>query len=91
MNPFSEGQKVVCISDKFPLVITTDEDKSDIGKQADLHPQKGDVYEIAEILGEYLNFKQFNTMYNTPWYHHTRFAPIQNMQEQVKEVIYNYA
>lgn len=87
MNPFSEGQKVVCISDKFPLVHTTEEDKSDIGKQADLHPQKGVAYEITEILGDYLNFKQFNTIYNIPWYHRTRFAPIENIQEQSKEIV----
>ena len=76
-NKFTEGQKVVCISENFPMVRTTETDKSDLGKQAPLHPIKGQVYTIDEILGDFLNFRQFNDHEGFKWFHHSRFAPIE--------------
>lgn len=77
MNLFEVGQKVLCISDNFRIVITTGEDKSVIGNKSVIAPIKGQIYTIDEILGEYLNFTQFNFPSETMWFHYNRFAPIE--------------
>ena len=81
-NPFSVGQKVVCVSDFFHRLITTKEDKSNIGGLPISHPLKGVVYTIDEILGEYLRFDPLDDWdtnspdYGWRWWKHTCFAPI---------------
>ncbi len=77
MNPFEVGQKVLCVSDDFRVVITTGEDKSVIGNKSIVCPIIGQTYIVDEILGEYLNFTQFNFPGETMWFHYKRFAPIE--------------
>ena len=89
MNQFIEGQKVICISERFELVITTESDKSNIGKQPSTHPIKGAVYEIDEILGDFLNFKQFN-IDGFMWFHYTRFAPVKAFSDVLNEFVSNH-
>jgi hypothetical protein len=81
-NPFSVGQKVVCINDYFPQVTTTGEDKSRIGVIPKKRPSKGVVYQIDEMLGEFIRFDCMDISdvedpdYGWRWWKHTHFAPI---------------
>lgn len=79
MERFYEGQKVVCISENFPVHATTLEDKSDIGKQAPTHPKKGETLIIDELLGYFLRFNKYDTdAFN--WWHSTRFRPLDEFE-----------
>ena len=78
-NPFGEGDKVVCISESFPLFRTTEEDKSQIGIMPANHPKKNEVLTIDEILGTFLRFSKYDTE-NWEWWHHTRFVPFDDEQ-----------
>lgn len=86
-NPFSVGQKVVCVSDYFPKVITTDEDKSTLGNLPVRHPKRGEVYCIDEILGEFLRFDAFDEKdtthpeYGWRWWKHTHFKGVETDNE----------
>lgn len=72
-NPFSEGQEVVCVSEAFPCIIATGEDKTCVGKQAPAHPHLGEEIIIDEILGDFLRFDKYDTNESFMWWHHTRF------------------
>ena len=95
-NPFSVGQRVVCVSDYFPKVITTDEDKSTLGKLPARHPKMGEVYCIDEILGEFLRFDAFDEddpthpEYGWKWWKHTQFRPVETESEtlETNEIIF---
>lgn len=79
MSNFFEGQKVVCISESFPVHTTTLEDKSDIGKQAPIHPVKGEKLIIDEMLGDFLRFSKYDTdAFN--WWHCSRFRPLDEFE-----------
>jgi hypothetical protein len=94
MNPFSVGQKVVCISENFPIEITTDEDKSRLGEQAYAHPVIGEQLIIDEILGGFIRFDKFDSdnplhpNYGFNWWHYTRFSPIKKMENRELEYAY---
>ena len=83
-NPFKVGQSVVCINDYFPQAITTGEDKSRIGIVPQSRPSKGVVYQIDEILGEFIRFDCMDMSdvedpdYGWRWWKHTHFAAIDN-------------
>lgn len=83
-NPFSVGENVVCINDNFPQVITTSDDKSRIGIIPNRRPVKGIIYQIDEILGEFIRFDCMDILdendpdYGWRWWKHTHFAPIDN-------------
>lgn len=68
----SEGQEVICISEDFPMKITTDVNKEDIGKQAKYHPKLNEPLIIDETLGEYLSFSKYN-INGVNWWHSSRF------------------
>jgi hypothetical protein len=58
---------------------TTLKDKSDIGKQAPIHPQKGETLITDEILGDFLRFRKYDTdAFN--WWHISRFRPIDEIE-----------
>ena len=87
MSNFYEGQKVVCISEIFPVHATTETDKSIIGTQAAFHPKKGETLIIDEILGDFLRFDKYDTdAFN--WWHCSRFRPIDEIQitSQIEEL-----
>lgn len=67
-----EGQEVICISENFPLKITTDINKEDIGKQAKSHPKLNEPLIIDETLGEFLSFSKYN-INEVAWWHSSRF------------------
>lgn len=81
-NPFKVGQYAKCINDNFPAVITTDEDKSQLGKQPKNHPIKGKFYVVDEVLGEFIRFDEFdcheqNSLdFGWKWWKHTHFKPL---------------
>ena len=77
---FYEGQKVVCIHDIFPIIATTETDKSIMSKQAPIHPQKGETLTIDEMLGdEWLRFDKYDT-HSHNWWHCTRFKPLDEFE-----------
>lgn len=81
MNPFSEGQKVVCISDHFPHLPQyggTPENTAD-------KPKKGEILVIDEILGDFLRFDKYDTEQSFNWWMHNRFAPLTDESEQLNE------
>lgn len=74
-QPFYEGQEVVCINDSFPMVRTTNEDKSNIGQPAEFHPQKNEELIIDEILGPFLRFDKYDSdEFGFQWWHHSAFV-----------------
>lgn len=89
MSRFYEGQKVVCISENFPVEATTETDKSKIGNQAPIHPIKGETLVIDEMLGDFLRFDKYDTdAFN--WWHSTGFRPIDEIEitTSKREIIY---
>lgn len=86
-NNFKEGQKVVCISERFPLHKTTQTDKSNIGTQATNHPKKGEIIVIDEILGEFLRFDKYDTNESFNWWKADRFAPIDEAELSIDDLI----
>lgn len=92
-NPFLAGQYVVCISENFPVVETTG-DKSQIGTQPLIHPKKGEICCVDEILGEYLRFDEYdcndetNPNYGWKWWKHTNFRRIteQEVEQHYQKV-----
>lgn len=85
MNNFSEGQKVICISEDFPII----KKYSPNGIQANKTSKPGEILVIDEILGDFLRFDIYDTNNSFNWWHHTRFAPIDEseIEEQVNELI----
>ena len=75
MSKFYEGQKVVCVSDNFPIISTTDADKTIIGTHPKNHPQIGETLVIDEMLGdEWLRFDKYdNESFN--WWNYLKFRP----------------
>ena len=76
MSNYYEGQKVVCISESFPVHATTEVDKSIIGNQAPIHPVKGETLVIDEILGDFFRFDKYDSNESFNWWHCTRFRPL---------------
>lgn len=84
-NPFCEGDLVECICEDFPALYTDKEDKSCLGKQAPVHPKKGEKLIVAEILGEFLRFDYYKLI-DPPenmWYKHTNFRAVKSSSEVV--------
>jgi len=75
MSNFFVGQEVVCISESFPVHTTTEADKSIIGKQALIHPKKGENLVIDEMLGDFIRFDKYDTD-ACNWWHSSRFCPL---------------
>lgn len=93
-NPFKVNQYVLCINDDFPVMATTDNDKSIIGTHPLRHPSKGEICCVDELLGEYLRFDEYDDNdenspdYGWKWWKHTRFKAVtkqevENHYEQV--------
>lgn len=75
-QPFYEGQEVVCIDDDFPMIRTTNKDKSELGQKAVFHPKKYEELVIDEILGPFLRFNKYDSdEFGFQWWHHSAFAP----------------
>jgi hypothetical protein len=74
-QPFYEGQEVVCVNDIFPMIRTTNEDKSELGTKAKFHPQKNEELVINEILGPFLRFDKYDSdIVGFQWWHHSSFV-----------------
>jgi hypothetical protein len=88
MERFYEGQKVVCISEDFPQIRTTNKDKSELGQQAIQHPKKGETLVIDEMLGVFLRFDKYDTdSFN--WWHNSRFKPLDEFKFSFQEETIN--
>ena len=82
-NEFYEGQKVVCISENFPLI----KKYGGTGKEAVNTPKKEEVLVIDEILGEFLRFDKYDTEESYNWWKSDRFAPITEEEIAMEELI----
>ena len=86
-NEFHEGQKVVCISENFPII----KKHGGNGKEAANTPSEEEVLVIDEILGEFLRFDKYDTKDSYNWWKSDRFAPITEeeiaMEEQIAEAL----
>lgn len=81
-NEFYEGQKVVCISENFPLLKKYGGDT-----EAKNTPKKDEVLIIDEILGEFLRFDKYDTDESYNWWYFNRFAPISEEEIAMEEMI----
>ena len=72
-NEITEGRIVKCIVDSFPLLATTESDKSNIGSIPANRPNVGDYYQVREILGDFLSFDHLNTDGKMNWWKADRF------------------
>jgi len=74
-NPFYIGQKVVCISDKFPYM-------PEYGGESEYKfskPKRDEILIIEDILGDFLTFKEYNNQTgegDTNWFMYDRFASL---------------
>lgn len=84
----SDGQKVICISEDFPLI---EKYSTEGSKPTSIHPKKGEVLTVDEVLGAFLRFDKYDTPNQCNWWHHTRFAPIDEnkIDESVSELLQN--
>lgn len=84
---FNQGDRVICINDKnFTIVITTEEDKSIIGKYATSYPKEGDILTVDEVLGEFIRFdKCDNQSFN--WFHEKYFTLLPYSNKAVQDKI----
>ena len=78
MNPFKEGQDVVCIDGNWHHY-----DKGLIGKKY-LIPE-GTILTIEIVDGDYLGF--FQAPYSDCLYDYLSFAPLHDISEQIKEAL----
>lgn len=80
-----EGDKVVCISENFPLWKTTNEDKSILGSHPNSHPKKDEVLIVDEVLGDFLRFDKYDTEEDFKWWKSDRFKKIDDIEEEYME------
>lgn len=92
---FKAGDRVVCISDNFPKIATTDANKSTVGTQAKRHPIIGEVLTVYDNLGDFVCFDKYNDkapeyldgVRQFHWFHQSRFeaAKIQIDERTIKD------
>jgi len=80
---FNEGQKVMCISQDFPVI----KKYGGIGEEAKDTPKKNEVLVIDEILGEFLRFDKYDTNESYNWWKSDRFAPIDETELGIENLI----
>ena len=94
-NPFKVGQYAQCINDRFPEIITTNEDKSHLGEQPKNYPKLGKFYCVDEVLGEFIRFDEFDchdedsSHFGWSWWFHTHFKPLtdEEFEEEYNKVM----
>lgn len=78
----NEGNQVICVSESFPEWKTTSEDKSRIGTIPNLHPTKGEILTVDEVLGEFLRFDKYDTDESVNWWHQSRFRLVEDIDDE---------
>ena len=76
-NNFHEGQKIVCVSENFPLIKEYGGNWIEPNKK----PKKDEVLIIDEILGDFLRFDKYDTSESFNWWKYDRFADINELEE----------
>ena len=76
-NNFKEGQKVVCVSEKFPLI----KEYGGNGKEPIKTPKIDEILTINEILGDFLRFDKYDTDESFNWWKYDRFRDIKEYEE----------
>jgi len=84
-NPFSEGDKVICVSEDFPWL----PQHGGIGP-AKVHPVKNEILIVDEILGDFLRFDKYDTINSFNWWHHTRFQGVSESDLTALELVCDY-
>ena len=80
---FQEGQKVVCISQDFPVI----KKYGGTGEEAKDTPKKDELLVIDEILGDFLRFDKYDTNESYNWWKADRFAPIDENELAIENLI----
>lgn len=88
MNPFYEGQTVVCINDSFI---------QGNGRESSNHPHRNEVLVVDEVMGEFVRFEKYDIGTDEKlwqYWEHKNFAPVEDdlndniwMNEQIKELV----
>lgn len=78
-NPFYIGQEVVCKNDNFKFA-----DQLLIPKNK---PHKDEILVVDDIKGRYLVFFKYNQDNINHFWDHTYFAPIDDIDNEVKNVM----
>jgi len=86
-NPFTEGEKVVCISNDFPIM----KQYGGTENAAPSQPKINEVLVVDEILGDYLNFNKYDSEESYNWWHYSRFKKLTYMDQlcNLTEALYN--
>ncbi len=69
-----KGTLVECINENFPCVIS--KDKNHIGQSSDFQPWLGGVFEVDDVLGEFINIEMFNTPDEIKWWLSSHFRKL---------------
>lgn len=93
-NPFRAGEYALCINETFPVVATTEENKSIIGSVPMRHPKKGEICCVDETLGEFIRFDEYDDNnesspdYGWKWWKHTHFKKLtlQEVEEHYESI-----
>jgi hypothetical protein len=80
---FYEGQKVVCVSQDFPLI----KKYGGTGKEAQSTPKKNEILIINEILGDFLRFDKYDTEDSNNWWFYNHFAPIDETEISIENLL----
>ena len=62
----NKGTLVICINENFPCIISND--KNDIGKISEFQPWLGGIFEVDDVLGDFINIEMFNTQEEIKWW-----------------------
>lgn len=77
-NKFNEGQKVMCVSNDFPLI----KKYGGNGKEPLKTPKKDEILIIDEILGDFLRFEKYDSNESINWWKFDRFRDITELEER---------
>lgn len=68
------GTLVICINENFPCVIS--KDKNHIGQSSDFQPWLKGIFEVDDVLGEFINIEMFNTPEEIKWWISSHFRKL---------------
>lgn len=81
-NPFQKGDKVICISDNFPII---PEYSGGATKGTDVFPKVGEILFIDETLGDFVRFDKYDSE-SFNWWYWNRFAKVDEVMTKIKSM-----
>jgi hypothetical protein len=68
------GTLVVCINENFPCIIS--QDKNKIGSVRDFQPWLNGIFEVDDVLGEFITIEMFNNPEEVSWWISSHFRKL---------------